>query len=240
MPPLAPFARLVAHDVRLQYRHGFYLAYLVVVVFYGVALQFLPPDYRLPVAGLMIYSDPSVYGFFFAGAILLLERGDGTHQALFAAPVSPARYLACKTLSLGLLALLSSAAIALATLQGGWNPVLMAAGVVLTSFLFVLAGIIAATRIQNFYRFLVVMGPASVLFFIPTAGHFGLADFPLARLLPTRAGLLVVAAAMEPGRFAGAEVAQALAALAVWVALAWLWAHRWLRRYVVEQWGERA
>ena len=78
---------LLHNEARLQYRYGLYAAYAIVVTIYVALLLGLAP--LLPAWGTaaIIFTDPSALGFFFLGALMMLERNEGVRRALAAAPV---------------------------------------------------------------------------------------------------------------------------------------------------------
>ena len=80
--------RLARLDAQLQLRQGFYAAYALVSAAYIALLRALPDEATATLAPLVIFSDPAVFGFFCAGALLLLERDEGVHAALFTTPAS--------------------------------------------------------------------------------------------------------------------------------------------------------
>ncbi|WP_335871392.1 hypothetical protein [Bacillus sp. 2205SS5-2] len=95
-------------DVKFQFRHGFYYAYGLVTIFYLTFLFLLPLPSEKMFAILIIFTDPSLLGFFFIGGTLLLEKGQGILNSIFISTVSVHHYLWSKLLSLTLLAYVSS------------------------------------------------------------------------------------------------------------------------------------
>ncbi|MFP4430996.1 MAG: hypothetical protein ACLFPV_07085, partial [Spirochaetaceae bacterium] len=114
------FFQALKHDIRYQFRHGFYFAYVVVLGAYLVALLNVPAHYRNLVVSLVVFSDTSVLGFFFVGAILLLEREEGTLRAVSVTPLRPREFCLSKALSLTVLALLVSGLMSFAHLPA-WS-----------------------------------------------------------------------------------------------------------------------
>ena len=99
------FKTLVQTDLRLQLRNGIYAAYAFVLTSYVLALIYLGtylPDWA---AAMIIYTDPVVVGFFFLGALLMLEKSEGTRTALAITPMGAAHYFWSKTISLTALSL---------------------------------------------------------------------------------------------------------------------------------------
>ncbi len=91
---------LVHHEMRLQWRNGIYIAYAFVLVTYILLLQFLAPQLPNWVPALIIYTDPVVLGFFFLGALMMLEKSEGVRAALAITPMRAADYYWAKVISL--------------------------------------------------------------------------------------------------------------------------------------------
>lgn len=191
---------LVANDVRLQLRHGFYGAYLVLTASYVLLLRRLPDEAEAVAAALVVFSDPSVFGFFCVGALLMLERDEGVHAALFTTRASPGAYVLAKAGSLSLLALLTSSAIpVMAGVPFAAAP--LAAGVALTATLFILLGIAAGCRFRTFNRFALGGGVGLLALAAPLLPYFRLLDAPPLALLPSYASLVLIGGAfgLTPG-----------------------------------------
>lgn len=184
-------ATLVAHETRLQYRYGIYVAYAFVVVFYVAVLAwggaYLPPVF----VGFVIYSDPAVLGFFFLGALMMLEKAEGVRRALAVTPVTATDYFAAKAAPLTLLGLVAVAAMT-PLIHGSVDwPVLMGA-VLLTSLTYLGVGVPIALHFRTVTSYL--MGSAGLLMpiILPTFLAF-LDPMPVwAMLYPTTAQLRLI------------------------------------------------
>ena len=128
--------QLFFYDVLFQFRHGFYLVYLLVSVIYIIILFSIPESHRLMVTNALVFSDTSILGLTFVGAILLLEKQHGTLPSLFVTPLRLHEYLAAKMLSLTLIAVPASLGILL--IPNGSVPAvrLFLTGVVFSSSIF--------------------------------------------------------------------------------------------------------
>lgn len=215
---------LIAHDARLQYRYGIYPAYAVVVALYVALLQLfgthLPP--WLP--AVIIFTDPAALGFFFLGALMMLERSEGVRAALAITPMTSAGYFASKATTLTGMALVACTAILLASRDPA-NPPLLLLSVALTSIQYVGLGVPIALRFKTVNGYLI--GSAILLTPVVAPGLLALLD-------PFPTWLLVVPAVAQQrlmlistGTVAGLpETAVALAVAttaaigAVWFALA--------------------
>jgi fluoroquinolone transport system permease protein len=148
---------LVAHDTRLQYRYGIYAAYAFVVGFYVLVLTIgrsVLPGWAI---GFIIYTDPAAVGFFFLGALMMLEKAEGVRTALAASPVTAAQYLTGKMVTLNGLALL--ACVLLIVVHGATqNPALLLAAVALTSICFVGVGVPIALSFRTVNEYLIGAG----------------------------------------------------------------------------------
>jgi len=214
------FAVLLAHDLRLLRRYGIIYAYSVVVVMYAAGLFFAGqylPDWAI---GVMIYSDPAVLGFFFLGAMMLLERAEGPRLALAVTPVSGRDYVLSKALALTVLALL--AVLVLGLLAPHAQLGILLVGVALTSGCYIGLGILAGLRFRTVGSYL--MGSAAVLTPLIVLGALAFIN-PMpgwAMLVPPAAQLRLVLVGIGAAEAGLAELA-ALFAMALASAILALW-----------------
>lgn len=220
-------------DIRLQWRHGFWFAYAFVCLSYVLVLQLFGPQLRGLLTTLVVFSDPSVLGFFFVGGVMLLERGDGTLHGAFASPLRVQEWLAAKLASLTLLAVIASFAIALPLCAGCVRPLWLLAAVVPTSTCFVLVGIVAGTRFTTVNRYLLGGGLLSAPLLLPMLAPLRILDAPVFELLPAGASLSLLHVGLGTHTPDAWTAARALAVLGTWNVLLWIWAGAWMRRYVI-------
>lgn len=76
------FLRRVSLEIAIQKRAGFYLVYIFMTLFFFSLLFLVPDILRSRTLGLIILLDPSFMGFFFAGALILLEKDQGVLSVL--------------------------------------------------------------------------------------------------------------------------------------------------------------
>lgn len=148
---------LARHDARLQYRYGIYFAYAFVVAFYVFVLTSAAPYLPSWAVGVIIYSDPAGVGFFFLGALMMLEKAERVRTALATAPISAAEYFAAKVMTLSSMALIACG-ILLVVVHGAPNPALLLAGAALTSVAFIGIGVPVALRFRTVNGYLVGAG----------------------------------------------------------------------------------
>ena len=223
-----PFA-LVRHDLRLQYRYGILAAYAFVVGFYVLILllgRHYLPDWAI---ALVIYTDPAAVGFFFLGALMLLERVEGARVALAASPATSRQYLLGKLVTLTGLALAAALAL-LAVHARAPEPLLLLAATGLTSVAFIGIGVPIALHFATVNAYL--MGSSVLLMPIIAPAFLALFDpMPLwLGLWPPVAQLRLMLIALGHASATSVEIALLLgvAALAALASLAWALHH--LRR----------
>lgn len=219
------------NDVRLQWRHGFYAAYALVTALYVVALRFTPAGAYPLVVPFLVFSDPAVFGFFVAGALVILERDDGMMQTLFVTPLGVGEYVAAKVISLAAIAVVTSLAIAAGAVGLAFDGPLLVAGVALTAAFIVQVGLGLASRFSTINRFMLVGSAATTILAAPLVVFVGVADWRWVAVLPTHASLLIIGGAFADPGPAPRAAAAALAWLLVWNVGAHVWARAWVARF---------
>lgn len=225
----------IANDVRFQVRHGFYYAYALVCLLYILFLRSLPEDVQGMAGTVLLFSDPGALGSFFVGGIVLLERGQSILDTLFVTPLRLAEYLISKVVSLTVLAISTAFAIVLLTFGWRFDPLLLLAGIVLSSAFFTLLGLGIVVRVKTLNGYLLVSPFYVTVFFLPALEHLQVYSSPLFYLLPGKATMMLIDGAFHG--IGGGELVYALGTMGVWILLAYLWAHRSFTRYVIMRIG---
>lgn len=228
----------IRHDLRFQFRHGFYYAYLLVTVLYVVLLRILPESIRGMASVLVIFSDPAALGCFFIGGIVLLEKGQNTLESLFVTPLRLREYLAAKVASLAVLAVASSVAIVLLAQGIPAHPGAFLTGVILSSVFFTLTGCILAARARDVNGYLLSVTLYLTVLSLPVLDYLGVAKSVLFYAFPTQASLVLLDAGFQ-SRPAW-ELWYGTAVLLAWSALAYTWAYRRFRKYVIGKGGDKS
>ncbi|MFO7848345.1 MAG: ABC transporter permease [Spirochaetia bacterium] len=224
---------LSLYNVKLQFRHGFYYAYLFVCIVYIILLRLLGPEMRDLLTPVLIFSDPSMLGIFFIGGIVFLEREDNTLQSLFVTPMRAADYCASKAISLGVLALLSSLLLAVAGKGGiafGWPSLI--AGTVLTSALFTFTGLSFSVRTESVIGYIMTVIPVVIAAAAPLLQYFGVAESSLFYLLPTQYSLTLLKNGFSPGTVPVRELLTSAGILVGWNFAVWRWAGHRFRQHL--------
>ncbi|CAH0119327.1 Fluoroquinolones export permease protein [Paenibacillus sp. CECT 9249] len=224
-------ASAFVYDMKLQFRHGFYYAYLFISAAYIVLLRLMPREYKETASILITFSDPSVLGFFFIGGLVLLEKGQNVYDNLFVTPYRPAEYIVSKTLSLTLLSVVTSYAVHVGAFGFHTNLLLYVTGVALTSFFFTLIGMGLAVRCQTLNGFFFMSTLYTFVFVLPLFETVDVWTSPLFAVLPAKASLLLLGTAFSPLDWR--ELAYGLLLLAGWNAIAFLWTWHSFRKFII-------
>ncbi len=184
-------------DIRFQFKQGFYLVYLLLTLAYMVILSRLPLEWKRIAVPLTVFSDPSMVGFFFIGAIVMLEKVQGVLQYVTVTPLRAIEYLLAKVISLTMVAVTAGIMITIAAYHEFVNWPVLIAGIILTSSFFVLYGFIAAANCTTMNQYFIKMIPYMLLIVLPC---FSLIGFPYAwvfNVFPSVAGLRLVLGAFN-------------------------------------------
>lgn len=188
-------------DTKFQFKQGFYLIYIILTLIYMIAVSKLPDNINSIIVPLIIFSDPSVIGFFFIGGIIMLEKGQGVLELLTITPLKTKEYLISKVISLTLVATFAGTLIAMINTKGGFDIILLIIGIILCSTFFTLYGVICAAGCKTMNQYFVRMIPYMIIIIIPC---FGLIDFKYSYILnffPSLASLRIIYGAFTEKKF---------------------------------------
>lgn len=159
---------LLIGDIKFQYRYGFYFLYSFFTILYIFILGLLPYSLRQNIGLLLIFSDPSIIGLIFAGAIVHFELSERTFDSLCIAPIKPSQYLVSKLVSIALISLLTSILIGL-TIGIINNLLSFISAVIVGSMFFSMVGFTLAFMTNSLNRFFFSLMPIIVIVVIPGA-----------------------------------------------------------------------
>jgi len=185
------FLNALAADIKFQYRQGFYLVYLLLIIVYIVVIYQLGPKAISIVVPVIIFSDPSLVGFFFIGGLVLLERQQGITGYIGITPVTTGEYMWSKIISMVLLAVVTSLGIAIIS-GAAFNLILMVIGVVLTTIFFTLLGFRAVATCRTMNDYFIKMIPYILIMVMPGVGLINKPWAVIFRFTPTFAGLRIM------------------------------------------------
>lgn len=201
-------------DLNFQIKQGFYAVYIFVTLFYIFVLRYLPDDIVTQAVPFLVFSDPSVLGFFFIGAIVMLEKTQGILQYLVITPLRSKEYLLAKALSLTILAGIAGAAISGFSYPGHIRWFLLLPSIILTSVFFTLYGFIAAAGCKTMNQYFIKMIPYLLIIILPCFSMLLPTYGFLFDIFPGVAALKLVYSAFHTVN--GLEIVFCMLYLAVW------------------------
>lgn len=234
-------------DATLQARNQLYAISVGVSLLVGGALAWLSPlDYvarTFPMAILFFVGGSTL---LYVIAMIILEKDDGTLEALVVTPLRPREYLLSKVISLTAIAALEGALLAYAALawiareSAGdeaaaatihWPGPLFVLGMVGLGALHVLIGVIVVARYPRIMEALMPMGAVALVLQLPAFYFVGALPSPLVLLVPSGAPTMLIRGtfvALRPW-----EWAYALGYTALSTAIFWRWALRSFRVHIL-------
>lgn len=185
-------------DIRFQFKQGFHTVYIFVTLFYIIVLHNLSDKAVSIALPLIVFTDPSVVGFFFIGAIVMLEKTQGVLQALITTPLRSREYLLAKAISLAILAISVSLVITLFSSRQDVCWLLLIPSILITSVFFTLYGFLAAAGCKTMNQYLARMVPYLLLIVLPCFSMLLPAYRFLFDIFPGVAALKLVYGAFHP------------------------------------------
>jgi fluoroquinolone transport system permease protein len=190
------FVKTLKWDAVLLLKYGIVPIAIVISAIYCVVLWLSPISGMEKVVAVLIFSDPVMYGFLFTAVMLLFEKEALTHLALAVTPLPVKHFILSKTIVFTALALFCSTFIILSARPAHFYIVWFALGVILSSVLFVLVGIIGVSFVRNFNQFILLMPAVLAPACLPFLHYFDVVSWPWLYLLPTQACLILFSASV--------------------------------------------
>jgi fluoroquinolone transport system permease protein len=226
LPHAAEWLLLLRLDLRLFARHGVLAAVAVVTAVWCALLVAVPDELARVLVAPALYLDAAIIGLMFVGGAVLIERRQGSLEALAVSPVRASSYVAAKVGALTALAVGASLTIALVAAPV-LRPVQLTAGVVLLSVPVLLVALGVAARASSITAYLFALQPATVPAVVPLVLAAGWIPTWLGWLGPTTGPYRLLQAGTGGAPLAAPEL---VAAVVVPVATSWL-----LWRFVVRR-----
>lgn len=186
----------ILYDMKFQLRHGFYYAYAFISIIYIAVLRFLPQSISDDAVILIIFSDPSVLGAFFIGAVFILEKSQNTLEGIFITPIRIWEYIFSKVISLTIISMISSFTIAAVNTNKDLNILVLFFGVFLTSIFYTFLGFIIAVYSKNTNQYLIKSSVIGI-FLIPIIEYLGILSSRLFYIFPGKASLILIEGAFR-------------------------------------------
>lgn len=204
----------IQNDIRFQMRYGFYFLYAFLTVLYSVVLIFVPEQFREIVSFIVIVSDPAMVGFFFIGAIWLLEKSEGIQKFFVISPLKSLEYILAKAISLAVISTLSTLVLLIVAGKEPVSFLIILPGVFIGSAAFTLIGLTASTYAGTVNQYLMISIPAEMFITLPIILYAFKLKIPGLSLFP---GTMLWKLISEQD---GAETALVLLGLCAWIFIA--------------------
>lgn len=156
---------VIKGDMLFQWKYGFYMLYLLMIIIYYVIFSFLTGNVKDTIVSICVYSDPAAMGMFFMGALILLEKSQRITNSIAISPVTVEEYILGKIVSVGII---SEIVGVILMLQGHTeNYFLCAIGIFAGSVIFSLCGIIVGAKIESLNQYIIGTLPFEIMGFVP-------------------------------------------------------------------------
>lgn len=229
------FGATLMQDIRLQWRNGFYYASaFVALVLILLLLQVRGVDMRAWWPAIIL-ENLVINAFYFMSGLVLLEKGEGTLEALLVTPLLDWEYLASKVLSLTLVASVETLAVVLIISGVPANPFWLLLGLLFQIGIFSLYGFIVVARYDSISEFLLPSILWTMAYSLPLLTYFDLVQTRLMLLHPIQAPLALIEAAFGP--VPGWQIGYGLLYGTLWLALAFSYSRRAFYRFVIREQG---
>ena len=159
----------VGHEIKLQWKNGLYVLYILINLFYILVLGYVPREYKELITTLLLLSDPTFLGMIFVGGILLLERNQGIPKGIGVSPLGSSGYIIGKVASLLVIAVVTGLCIMKAgQMKINFNRV---AALIMSGSLFTLIGIIIGSFAKGINHFMFLIAIVTIPFAVPLIAY---------------------------------------------------------------------
>jgi fluoroquinolone transport system permease protein len=227
---MTPILHAVRWDVIVQARNGFYWASAFLVIIISALLLNVPGSARANSAAwvpAILVLNLQITTFFFVAGLMLLERDEGTLNALAVSPLSPSGYLAMRTLSLTGLAAAETIAIVWIGFGTGGSWPLILGGTAALGVIYTGVGAAVATRYDSVNALLLPASAFVALLLLPLLPHFGLTPRLPFFVHPLEPPMTLIRAGYGAGD--RVDVAYGMFGSLGWSAMAFVWGRNRVR-----------
>jgi fluoroquinolone transport system permease protein len=222
--------QVMKQDVRFQARHGFYIVYVFVSLFYIFILRWMPIDVRDNAAPVIVLMDPATVGFYIVGAGVLLERSQRVLDPLFVTPIRLKDYIWSKAITLALLGFVSGEAVLIGSI--GRMTWLGSIGLYAIAVIMAFFGLALAVRAKTVNMFLIKGSFVMIVLLLPLLNYFHLVSSSIFSVLPTAAAMRLLSSSSAP-----ISLHEGIAIginLSLWLGIAYRLAYRACEQYLMQ------
>ena len=178
------FATLFRLELLLQ-RRSFILPATVVstavICGFVLLLPARPPAPR--VTAFFVFMDPATIGLSFVGAMVLMEKAQGTLDALAVTPPRPTAYVAAKATFLTVLTFASGLVVVSVATRGDFDVARQLLALALCSGVAVILGLACVARAASMNHLVMTLLWVSTVLYLPLLAHFGIVSGPASAML---------------------------------------------------------
>ena len=219
---------LISHDLRLVQRYQVIAISIIVTIIYMAAFWGLSNlGATSKVLVLIIFNDPVLLGFLFAGVMLLFEQNENTLEALSVSPMKISYYIWSKTLILTAISWLCCLAMAIAGHGFSFDFWSFSAATISATMQFGFIGFIAVAGVTAFNVFILRGIVWIILLGLPFLSFFELAPKAWFYCFPTLASIELLAYSL--GAADGNPLFLWFGLALFWTAILYVLAHRALK-----------
>jgi len=179
-------------QIKLLAKYQILTIAFVIAAGYTVAIKLLPVLQIDKVYLTMIFSDPTMLGFIFIGAMILFEKGDNTLEAQAVTPMRTSHYLWSKAIALLVPALIGSLAMIIAARGVHFRPIPFIACVVLSSLIFTFIGLAGAIKVRTLNQYIILIPLFLPPMCLPLINFYGLTNLSIFWVIPTHSTLYLL------------------------------------------------
>ncbi len=188
--------QLLQWDMLLLHRNKLIVLSLVVALIYvGIFYLLKPLGNLTTMLIILLFNDPVVTGFMFAGVMYLFDKNQNTLQAIQVVPLPFSYYLLSKTVILTALATITAFMMSFAVYGFHFQYFHLFYGVAATAVFFILCGYIFASYSPTFNHFLLYTIGFLVIMGVAFLELFDIGKSAFYMIFPSFAGLKLIQAA---------------------------------------------
>ncbi len=194
---IAKLLKTILWDLKFAIRYNIITVAIVITILYTLIFKIIPGAAITEVLVTFIFSDPTMLGFIFIGAMVLFEKDANTLQALSVTPLKPWQYLWSKAIALTLIALFCSIGMAFIAHGFNFNLMYLIAATAFSSLLFTFIGFTGVSRVRTFNQYIILIPMFMLPTILPLASLYNLAQSPFFYLIPTHGSLILFKTAFK-------------------------------------------
>lgn len=182
--------QLFKWDVILLHRNRlFIIAGAVAGLYIGIFFLLKPLGNLDRILTVLVFNDPVVTGYIFAGVLWMFDKNQNTLQALTVTPVKLSAYLLSKIITLSLLGTVSAIVMAAAAMGTQVNYFHLILSTFFSSFIFTCLGFTLGAVAKNFNSFLMYSIGVFMVLAVPILWVFDIGNFWWFLVFPITGGV---------------------------------------------------